>query len=247
LLSPRLLVLVFLPPLATAALFTSFAVRRPDAWRRHRRAGASAVLVLALAAMSCRVRSSEWSAFAYASFAHVILALAIVAAGAIVALALAQRRRTHTGVARYGVVIPEPMENEPVACLQVATWLRGPRMLARAFQVLTRDGIVDVPAGTELVVALPDVSTMVPTGDAIAVLHVGDRVAVEGFVTPPAGDPFRRSAVLVPGRNGIIVTRMPDESRTFAALALALWRPAIAYLIVTTIAALPGLVAALWA
>jgi hypothetical protein len=244
LLSPGLLALALAPPFAVATRFTTLAFRRPPSQRVDGSSIVVGVAAALLVAMFCRTSAGEWSTLAYTNFVHVILALAIIAAGALAALALGVRRRTHVGVARHGVIVREPDSDEPAASLEIASWLRGPRVVARSFQVLTGDGVLDVLEGAEIRVALPEISTMLPRGHAIEVLRAGDRVSVAGFVAPPGGDPFRRSAALVPGRHGVVVTRIPDESASFAALALALWRPAIAYLVVVTIAALPGLAAA---
>jgi hypothetical protein len=126
----------------------------------------------------------------------------------------------------------------------IAGWLRGPRLVARPFRVLTRAGTVPVPGDVAVVASPPLLSTRLATGEALAVISEGDRVAVAGFVVPPADHPFRTSAGLIPGSAGIHAGREGEPPGGFTAMALVLWRPCVAYLIVTVAAALPGVAAA---
>jgi hypothetical protein len=241
--SPPRIALVLAPPLIAATVFTTIAIRYTEVLRPWRPLVELPLGALLLAAIAARLEAGEWPRFAYINFAHVLLVLMATAGGALVALALSLRRQARSArAAKAGVIVDAA---EPVAHHGVPGWLRGPRTTAGAFTVVTREGKLEVPAGAEIRVAPPAMSMWLKTGQAIDVLRDGDRVCVAGFVQPPADAPFRSSAAPIPGLDGIIVTRNPADCSSFAAIALALWRPCVAYLLVVTIVALPALAAAL--
>ena len=240
--APRLIAFVLVPPLLAALAFTTLAIRRFERLHAHRRLGVACAIVLVIAAAMARVEPTELARYAYINFTHVLLVLILVAAGTIAALACSLRRSTRGSRSALAGVIVDA--SEPVARVQIAGWLRGPRAIAGEFHVLTREGKLAVPPGAEIRAALPAISMRLHTGQAIEALRPGDPVRVSGFVAPPAGDPFRRSAVPIAGSGGIVVTRNPADARGFGAIALALWRPCVAYVLVVVAIALPALAAA---
>lgn len=82
----------------------------------------------------------------------------------------------------------------------------------------------------------------------MSTLRRGDRVVIAGLVAGPAAreeaHPFRSSAVLTAGAGGISVAHASAERYGFANVALALWRPCVAYLAILIAIGIPSLVAA---
>ncbi|MGE5185879.1 MAG: hypothetical protein ACM31C_27670 [Acidobacteriota bacterium] len=248
--SKRLIAFALAPPFIAAAAFTAIAMRWFERVRRVASTLASATSLAVIYAFALRADPRPDSNLVYVNFVHVLLALAVVAAGSLGALAAALWLRGRAGrdalahAPLHGVVAIDSERGAPVACLQLAGWLRGPRIVARAFEVVTPEGTIVVPGDAGVVAELPAVSTRLAAGDAIAVVREGDRVALAGLVAPAGDHPFRASPVPVAGPR-VLVGAEGREPPTFASVALALWRPCLAYLVVIVAIALPGLAAAL--
>ncbi len=247
--SPRLIAWVLVPPTIASTIFATVAIRRYDTVRGWRGPFAIVVAIALITATVVRLHLTLHNSLLYANFIHLVLALAVVAGGTLLALALSlwvrgrRDRRALLGDPITGVIGRDG--NDPIACLQIAGWLRGPRMTARPFTVITRDGALSVPGGATIVCDPPDVSTRLASGEAVHLLRPGDRVIVTGFVAPPGGDPFRSSTARMPGTNGIFVGREIDAPAGFAGVTLSMWRPGIAFLLVVVAIALPALAGAL--
>jgi hypothetical protein len=236
-------------PLVLATVFTAIAIHKYEhvhRWRKH----LLVVVITGIAvAVAMRAEPRVGSAQVYANYIHVLLALTIVAVGSLGVLGIATAlgtRRTRRALARG------PLEatvlrsgDDVVAYWEIAGWLRGPRLVSRPFTALTRAGALRVPGEIGVVASPPPVSTRLAAGDALALIREGDKIALAGFVAPPADHPFRTSAALVPGSAGIHVGRDGEPPAGFTGIALVLWRPCIAYLLVVIAIALPGLAAAL--
>jgi hypothetical protein len=179
----------------------------------------------------------------YANYAHVLLALAIVTGVALATLGVASWRTRHVLAEStiHGTIACDG--NETIAAFEIAGWLRGPRLAWRPFEVMTPGGPVRVTRDIRVVAALPALSTRLRTGEAVRVLREGDRVALSGFVAPHGDHPFRASHGWVPEADAMVARE--ESPAGFAGVALALWRPCVAYLLVVTAVALPALAAAL--
>jgi hypothetical protein len=71
-------------------------------------------------------------------------------------------------------------------------------------------------------------------------------VIVGGFADAATGDhPFRKTAMLLAGPRGLIVSPASLASSGTTSAILAMWRPCMAYLAVVVAIALPALVGAL--
>jgi hypothetical protein len=248
--SPSLITWVLAPPTVIATVFTTFAIRRYELIRAWRGAILIATLVLLVTATAVRMNISLHDSLLYANFVHIVLALAVVAGAALIALAIslwtrARRHRRALLVDPVTGVIARDGVDGPVACLQIAGWLRGPRVITRGFTVNTDAGAIAVPCGVTLVGDPPEVSTKLASGEAVPVLRTGDRVVLAGFVAPPSDHPFRSSSALIPGDRGIFVAREIERPSGFAGVTLSMWRPGLAFLIVVVSIALPALVGAL--
>ena len=241
--SPALVAFALVPPFLLATAFTAVAIRRYE-WLRRHRIGVTSVTLLAITYASAqRLDPVGDSDLVYINFVHVLLALVAVAACSLGALAIASRRRRPDGQL-HGTVAIESERGAPVAALQIAGWLRGPREIVRTFDVITNHGIVSVPAGVRVHAELPACSTHLASGEAIAVVREGDRVALSGYVAAAPDHPFRASLAPTPGPHAAVQPAI-DEPRDVASVALALWRPCLAYLAVVVAIALVGLAAAL--
>jgi hypothetical protein len=203
--------------------------------------------MLVVTAAALRIPAGNVALYFYSNFVHVALVVATLAVLALVACALvAWRSGTRHGphpdaptwlagtIARDG-------EGDVVGCIEISSWLRGPRRLLRPFTLVTSTGELEVPRGAHLASALPLATTALRTGEATVVLRTGDRVIVGGFVQESVGDhPFRGTRALIPGRAGIAVLAPPRAGDGGYAI-LALWRPCVAYLAIATVTGLLAL------
>jgi hypothetical protein len=239
----RVLAIAAVPPLACAIAFGAIATRAPELARRLRVAIGVALGCALVAGMLVRLGRSTNASVLYGNFVPTLLAAVIVSVLALAAVAIgALPRRRRTRDALVGTVA---LAEGFAAQLTLASWLRGPTPATRAFTLVTARGAVPVPAGIALDVQLPAGSTLLATGESIAVVRAGDEVAIEGFVEPPAGHPFRGSSAPQPGPRGLALTRTGDPPPDLAQVALVAWRPCVAYLAIVLVVALPALAGAL--
>jgi hypothetical protein len=241
----RMIAFILVPPFAGALVFTATAVRWPKLWRRNNLVVIALVLLALVIALACRQDATEIAAFVYVNFVHVMTSAALVTVLALIALGATLwigNARAARGLER-GALVGTITSSHPVAALELASWLRGLRATCDAFVVTTAFGDVPVPAGARVVMPAPLATTLLRTGESIPTLRPGDRVALGGFVRPPASGPFRESSAPIPGEGGVTVRRVGagDERYGFAHVALDLWRPSIAYLVICVACALPGL------
>jgi hypothetical protein len=229
-------------PAMFATAFTMLAMAEPLG--RWRLPTGLLTPVLVLTAIICGAELKIGTSQVYANYAHFLLALALVAGVALATLGVASWRTRHVlaGSTIRGTIARDG--DETVAAFEIAGWLRGPRLTSRAFEVNTPEGPVRVTRDIRVVAALPALSTRLRTGEAVRVLRVGDRVVLAGFEAPHGDHPFRASHGWIPTADAA-VARRGEPSAGFAGVALALWRPCVAYLLVVTAVALPALAAAL--
>jgi len=246
----RMTAYIVLPPFAGAVVFTFTALRWPHLWRRN--IAVIVLLVLAVAiTVAYRRDTTEISAFIYTNFMHVLACSALVAIGALVTLGaslwignvrgrrMLEREGTLTGT----IVNTDACETITVSTLEMASWLRGPKLATGAFCVSTSQGEVPVPAGVRVIATTPITTTLLRSGEAVPTLKCGDRVVLAGYVTATTDGPFRHTTAPIPGARGISVGRVGDERYGFGHVALDLWRPAVAYLLIVAAVSLPALAA----
>jgi hypothetical protein len=241
---------VLLPPLVAAMLIAWRAHR--DRWLFARRGTvfAAAVGVLFCVAAFARLEPSETALRNYTSFTHVLLATAAVAIAMLVALATTlhvRTRRARQAIARDALRLAGTIVTDDiVGRIEITSWLRGPELVVGPCSVTTARGEVLVPGGAELVAHVPPITTRLAVGESVVVLRGGDRVELAGYVRPAAaGHPFRDAAAdaLVPGP-GVRIAPTDADRVTGGDVALAVWRPAVAYLLIVTAVAVPGVLTA---
>jgi hypothetical protein len=252
---PRLLALALVPPLVVATAFAALALRRPDLARRARGIWVGALSLLFVLAVLFRLGDTDAGYLVYLNLVHFLAASAFVAAAALVAFVAslwlrARSVRRRLARARPAVIGVIPAEGDGprgvVACLELEGWLAGPRARVDSFEVITAAGPVPIPVGAELAASVPLASTCLQVGEAVAVIRRGDRVVIGGLIEPAPDHPFRSSSALVPGPSGVVVRREDDGGGGgFSAIALVAWRPCVAFLVILTAVAVPGLAAAL--
>jgi hypothetical protein len=242
--SRPLLAVVLVPPAALALAIAAVAQR--DRSFLVRRGGALAIAagMLIAIAIALRARSTYCASRLYAELAYVPLAAALTALGALGALAgaLAWRaRRARRALARDARRQSGELRSEHTAgvgYVAITSWLRGPDLGVAPCSVATPAGELLVPGGAELVAHLPLESTLLRTGEHVSVLRAGERVIAGGYAPAPDGHPFRDASGLVPARVRVAPER--DDGNTATDLALALWRPCVAYLLIVATIALPA-------
>lgn len=236
-----------LPPLVIAILYAAIATRRAR-WLPGLRVVLMVVLGFALlTGCAMRAGANATALTIYLNFMPWLLAVAFVAVTMIALscggflVAAARRRRSISPDERQFTGILTGAASEVIAWVAIRSWLRGPELVVEGFEVETPDGALPVPPGAILAAPLPLATTALRAGEGLALVHGGTPVALGGFDRPADGSPFRRS--LAPTATGGVVVgpeRAPESDR-FAQLALAAWRPCVAYLLIFLAAALPAL------
>ncbi|MBK7075572.1 MAG: hypothetical protein IPH44_25110 [Myxococcales bacterium] len=137
----------------------------------------------------------------------------------------------------------EAVDGAPaVAHLHDRGWLAGVDVSARGFALHTASGVLPVPAGAAVIAPLPVAAMAIAPGTSLPVLASGARVEVTGFVAGDAANGYRATARPIAGTGGIVV-RAPrglDDSPVTEFLA-RVWRPCLAALVATMLAAAPAL------
>jgi hypothetical protein len=237
---------IVIPPALVAILFTALAIRRP-AWARAKRSTfVIALAVLLSIALLVRMNSQPRPMVLYSNFIVFLFVGVLVAVTALVVLALSMLvrgyRLRHQFTARERIVgVVHADGREPVFGVELPSWLRGPRLLQRPFAIATSDGMIPV-TGAELIAPLPRSTTLLGRDESIGLIHPGDTVVVAGQ-TQDDGGPFRSSSAPLAG--SLYVAPADVERAGFISAALAMWRPCVAYLLIVTVVALPGLAALL--
>jgi len=237
------------PPLLGAIGIAAFVHHtRTRAVSTASRAGLGVALACAtLGAMCVRGASSYTGAMLYLECTPLLLTTAIATIALLVALAGSlwlRDRRSRRALAsdphRLTGVITARDGDACAGGVAITSWLRGPALVLAPCAVTTRVGELVVPGGAELIAHLPDATQSLRTGDSATVLHSGDYVTIAGYARPADGHPFRDSAALVPGH--VRIARTYDHGGTAADIALAMWRPCVAYLLILATIALPAIV-----
>jgi len=235
----RIAAFVLVPPLCAAFAYTLLQER--IRWL------ATMVVPLVFAfAMAARSEPSQLALAMYGNFIHLLLALILASIAAIAGLGLALLSRARRAermlrTARTGTIVCDGA----ALVLEIPSYLRGPRLLSQPFTIATPGGPLLVPPGVEILARIPPISTQLRGGEALALAQNGDPVLVGGFIDPDPAHPFRGSLAPQPGPDGIVVARAGETAFGDADVALALWRPCVAYLVIGIAVALPGLVSAL--
>ncbi len=242
----RLASMVLLPPLVVAIAYTAVAIRRRHWLPRMKLPVLVAIAVVWVVTIYLRRGATDLAAIVYSNFVPWLLAAGVATIAAICTLSIAtwlggRLRRSGTWRQHTGRLVGE--RGELIAGFEITSWLRGPRAISSACEVVTDRGTIPVPAGARLVAPLPLSTTLLRTGERVAVLRAGDEVGLGGYEQHATGQPFRDSGAPVPGDDGVQIG--PTVGDDAGQLALAAWRPCIAYLVIMVTVAVPALVTAL--
>jgi hypothetical protein len=236
--------LTVVPPTIVAFAFTAFALRKPASLLGMRPVIIALVCGGCLAAFGTRINASAREMVLYSNLLPILLTAMIVAIAALVIFGIALAVRSYVAQHSFrrkrrveGVIVVE--DDAPVFGFEITSWLRGPRVVQRPFAVNVAGATIPVN-GAHLVASLPDATTQVELGESFAVLRGGDRVLIAGH-SHASGDPFRTSAAPLAGE--LFIAPADRASSGFAHVALAMWRPCVAYLLIVVAVALPALAA----
>ena len=245
----RLAGYIIVPPLVAAIGFTSLTIGRSEIAKDYRAQYLGAVATLLVAALLVRLDSVPSARVVYANFTHVLLGAMAVAAAAPLVIGLAmwwRGRAVHRALAGdagaiRGTVVRDDPDEPVIACYEVATWLRPPRARVRSFIVATPTGEVPI-SNAKMIAPLDPATTALRVGESFGVLRAGDPITISSRPVGRGGDPFRESAGPLVGADPVIAPYgLPHL--TFSDLALALWRPTVAYLVILVAVAAPALAA----
>jgi hypothetical protein len=232
------------PPTLVALAFTAFALRRPAQLLACRRAVIVAVIVLASCGVAMRADATAREMMLYSNLMPIMITAMIVAVAALIIFGVALAVRSYAAQHAFkhkkradGVIVLD--EQTPVAGFEITSWLRGPRVVQRPFAVSIAGATIPVN-GAHLIAPLPAASTQLHIGESFAVLRPGDRVTIAGH-TRASGDPFRTSAAPLTGE--LFIAPADRVTSGLAHVALAMWRPCVAYLLIVVAVALPALAA----
>ena len=243
----RVIAMVLGPPLALATLFTAIAFRSPALHERFRWLFGLVVFALFTAALMLRMSADDSSYLLFGSMVHVVLGLAFVAVASLVVLGLATWLRGRRAAAAFRTAtltgtIAADGDGTEIGCFEIASWLRGPRPMLRPFTVTTPTGAMMIHGGAQLVVPLPAATTLLEVGDTFVDMRAGDTVVIAGLEAATGDTPYRSPTTAI-GGGGVVVGR-PGQRYGFAHVALTVWRPCVAYLVIVLVVGLPGLLAA---
>jgi hypothetical protein len=227
-----------------ACAVTVFVIRAPQALHRSRSVIAGAIALLVFVAIGLRIDANHQALLFHANFQHVGFVLAFVAAASLLAFAIVTWWAARTPAAdwRRGTIVDDG--ERIVGCVHVPSWLCGPRTMLRGFELETPSGPIPVPSG-HLHARMPLWTSVMRAGEAIVVLRANDHARASGFVEAGGEHPFRGSNALVPGPSGVVVAPASEDTPRATHVALVLWRPSVAYLLILVAVALPSLLAAL--
>lgn len=237
----RAAMVVAIPPLVAATVFTYVSLRR-TVWVAKPVLG-----VLLVVALLVRMSASAAAMVVYSNFVPILLVAMMLAVGSLIVLAVVtltrglRARRRFASRERIVGVVDFADDREAVIALEVASWLRAPRVIQRSFSIATSAGVIPV-SGAELVAPLPAATTLLARGETIGIIHGGDPVVVAGHAKA-GGEPFRSSAAPLSGE--LWIAPEDVERAGLTSMTLAMWRPCVAYLLIVTAVALPGLAALL--
>jgi hypothetical protein len=244
--APSRIAFVIAPPTIVAIAFTVMALRRPS-WLVSSHGTLAGVLgMLLLVAVSTRLDASGRVMLLYSNFVPVLLAAALVAVSALTVLGGVtwwrgwRMHRTFMARERRGGTVATDHE-QPAVGLEITSWLRGPRVVQGPFTVSTSVGTLPV-RGAHLVSAIPAATTQLKIGERLTLLKDGDEVLIAGQ-SEDGGDPFRTSAA--PLADEMFVAPAAVDKPGFANVALVMWRPCVAYLLIVSAVAVPALAALL--
>jgi hypothetical protein len=236
------------PPLLVATLYATLSVRAPAFMARLRNVMISGLILLLAGAVVARARGDGGAILIYDNFMHVVFAVLMVAIVSTVTLSVAtwfSTRRTARKLASDArrATISDDDEGDVVACVQITSWLRGPRVWTRSFIARLGDAELLVPGGARLATPVPLISSAMRLGEAVVVLRRGDEVVLGGFEEREVGDdPFRTMRLTMPGAAGITIGTPQPVTTPLQSVGMMAWRPSVAYLLITIVVAVPVLV-----
>jgi hypothetical protein len=232
-----------------SAVLTGARKERMFAGHGFRLFAGTALAILLIIAVGIRANTNLAGILVYANLLPVLFCGALLSLVAVIAIAIShwlalRAIRNKKGLGhetQVGVVAVQPGNQAP-GRLHYLGWALGLRCHCAPFILRTARGDIPIPGGARLLAGLPLWTSRSRKGDSSPILSVGDRVRVSGFVAPPKDNAFRRSELPVPGSRGLVLVKLDDDETSLSSdLALILWRPAILYLAIMSIVALPGL------
>ncbi len=240
--TPKLIAAILVPPFAAAVLYTALALRRARIVVVGRKLLLGGVAILWFIALAKRGEATEVAMVTYANYLPWLFAGAFTVILAIGALAASTWRSTHAARrAQYTGIVAAPA-GEMVAGYAITSWLRGPEPVCSAFELTTPNGPLPIPASARVLAPLPLASTMLRVGEVVPALYGGEEVSASGFEKHASGGPFRDSSAPIPSTHGVDVSPTTPDRAGIEQLALAAWRPSIAYLLVLLAVAAPALI-----
>jgi hypothetical protein len=240
---------VLVPPLVAAIAIAATVIRRPHAMPALRRWGTPLLAVLFVCAISTRTDDEQDPYYVYSNFVHVLIAVGFLAVMSLAVLGVStwirarrSRRMLASDDAIEGIVTVTD-DDHVVACVEITSWLRGPRPIVRSCVLATAHGELPIPS-VQLAAPLPATTTTLAVGESVEALRSGDRVVVAGFERARGGHPFRGGQAPIAGVDGVYIGRRDADVSAFANVVLTLWRPCIAYLGILVVVGVPSLIAA---
>ncbi|HEY5948987.1 MAG TPA: hypothetical protein VIV40_26025 [Kofleriaceae bacterium] len=239
----RVLITV-VPPTVIAVTFAAAGMIQPARLLRARRRIAGFVGVLFVVALITRLGASAREMVLYANLLPFVITAAVVAIASLMLFGAALGLRSYRAYSVFrkqrrsdGVIVDD--DTAPALGFEITSWLRGPRIVQRPFAIAIAGATIPV-RGAHLVAALPPATTQLKTGESYGVLRPGDRVMIAGHAAA-TGDPFRTSAAPLAGE--LFVAPAERSASGFTNVALAMWRPCVAYLLIVVAVAVPALAA----
>ncbi len=255
----RLVAVVVVPPLIVATLYTAVASRWGALMRRIRWGLGVGMAVAIVAAI---VRASELGHYARTMYVIAMPTLLVALGSSLVLLlgsGVLEWRRRSLAASRLAALDAIPARvathvDQPIAELELVSWLRAPRVCMVPFEAVTASGAMPVH-GADLHAPVPGSTTWLAVGERVPMIRGGDDIVLYGQRATSTGDPFRSTpttditAITLTANSaaagaGAPTAALPERAApSFRDVVLLQWRPSVAYLAIVLAISLPAVLA----
>jgi hypothetical protein len=229
------------PPAVAALAFTTLVMRAPmlaRKWRAGTILAISFLLVIAVLSRGNRATVLYLNSVQFVVIAQGLAIVTLVLAGVAMWLGARRARVELRGAPSVRSRIADPDRDcEPVVELEIAGWLRAPKIFTHPFEVIGPHDRLPVD-GARVLWSVPPGTTRLAIGERCPVLRRGDEVTIYRRDTATGDHPFRATRHVE-----LLALAAPDAGTGLGNMMLMLWRPATAYMAIALAVMIPAALA----